>query len=100
MLSWFVPVGAWWLPFQNVGDLFALSTGRRPTWLIGWWVLWVGGALVGAFAVVQPWLGLVGALLLAAAAPLAWLVVTQLTRAISPHPGTPRRAQVLAKHEG
>lgn len=100
VLSWLIPVGAWWLPFQNVGDLFTLTTGRRPTWLIGWWVLWVGGTIVGAFAVVQPWLGLVGALLLAAAAPLAWLIVRQLTHAISPQSGTPRRAQALAQHEG
>ncbi len=81
VLSWLVPVAAWWLPLQNIGDLFGLATGRRPRWLVAWWVLWLAGILVGLLGVVQPWLGLAGTLLTLAAMPFAVLVVGRLTRA-------------------
>lgn len=83
VLSWLIPVAAWWLPLQNVADLFGLATGRRPRWLIAWWVLWLAGMLVGAFAALQPWVGLAGSLLTLAGAPFAVLVVARLTRAIT-----------------
>lgn len=90
VLSWFIPVGMWWLPLQNVSDLFVLATGKRPRWLVAWWVLLLTGVVVGLFGPAQPWLGLAGSLLVAAAAPLSWLVVARLTHAITrdrEHPG-------------
>lgn len=91
VLSWLVPVGAWWLPYQNVADLFRLTTGRRPGWLPAWWALWVAGSLVtvvgGIVALGAPaagaWISTGGSLLLTAAVPFAWLIVGRLTAAIS-----------------
>ena len=91
--SWLVPVGLWWLPYQNVADLFRLATGRRPGWLPGWWALWVVAGLVGVLGgvlvVLAPtagaWIAAAGSLALTAAAPFAWLIVSRLTRAISGH---------------
>ena len=84
-VSWLVPVGAWWMPYQNVAELFTLATGRRrPAWLAAWWTLWVTGTLVAAVGVLQPWLSLVGGLLLTASVPFAWLVVARLTGATGP----------------
>lgn len=82
--SWFVPVAAWWVPFQNVGDLFSRSTGRRPGWLAAWWTLWVAGVLVAGLGAALPVLVLVGSLLFTASAPFAWRIVERLTEAIGP----------------
>ena len=88
--SWLVPVGALWLPWQNVADLFALSIGRRPAWLTAWWTLWVAGGVTAVVGWSVPWVVLVGSVLFAASAPFAWLVVERLTEAIGSsreHPG-------------
>lgn len=50
-LSWIIPIGALWLPFQNVRDLWRRCAGGRTTatlawWWTGWLVAEVGGRLV------------------------------------------------------
>ena len=93
VLSWLVPVGLWWLPYQNVADLTRLSTGRRPGWLPAWWALWVvgslgagiGAALASTSPGVGTWVAIAGGLVLLGAVPFAWLLVTRVTAAI---PGT------------
>ncbi len=94
--SWLIPVGAWWLPYRNLGDLFRCSGLRRPAWMLAWWLLWVTGlplsATGRAFALdqsglampaVAAWVTGVGSLLLAAAAPLAFGLVRRLSTARS-----------------
>ncbi|MDO5534604.1 MAG: DUF4328 domain-containing protein [Propionibacteriaceae bacterium] len=77
--SWLIPVGSFWMPYQNIADLFLLHSGRRPRWLPVWWVLWLAALTVSAFSALAPWLGLAGGVLLLAATPLAWLVVSRLS---------------------
>lgn len=87
--SWLVPVGLWWLPYQNVADLFRLASGRRPGWLPVWWGLWVlasaatsvGAAIAVNAPTIGPWVAAGGSLALTAATPFAWLVVSRVTRA-------------------
>lgn len=94
--SWLIPVGAWWLPYRNLSDLFRCSGLRRPAWMLVWWLLWViglplsttGRALaldqVGlAVPAVAAWTTGAGSLLLAAAAPLAFGLVRRLSTARS-----------------
>lgn len=92
--SWFVPVGAWWLPYQNLADLFRCCGVAHPRWMILWWVLWVAGAPLAAVgraaSFEQPagavWFMLAGGVLLAGAAPLA----ASLARRLSSGPSTGR----------
>ena len=99
--SWLIPVGAWWLPYRNLSDLFRCSGLRRPRWMLAWWVLWVIGLPLSTFGralaleqaiLEQPVVGLstaaawttgAGSLLLAAAAPPAFLLVRRLSTARS-----------------
>ena len=88
--SWLIPVGAWWLPYRNLGDLFRCAGRRRPRWMLGWWVLWVVGlplSVAGwSVALDQPsaaaWLMGAGCLLLAGAAAGACALVSGLSRSI------------------
>lgn len=96
--SWFIPVLAWWFPFQNVKDIVRGSHARVSGGLLGgWWALWIAASLtyVGASnlttaAETIPALStalnvsIVGDVLWIAAAALAWIVVERITDAIDP----------------
>lgn len=90
--SWFVPIVSFWFPYQNISDLFRAIGRSRPSWLIVWWLLWVGSNIsvwvssrVYTTAEVLEqfrdamWMSIVGELLLLAAAPLAWMVIRGIT---------------------
>lgn len=96
--SWFIPVVAWWFPFQNVKDLVAASRASVGTGLLGlWWALWVAGnlsypisnLLMNAAQTLPAistaiTISAFGDLLLLAGAPFAWLIVKRITDAIDP----------------
>lgn len=97
--SWFIPVVSLFFPYQNVSDLWRAIGLTRPSWLIVWWLLWVVGnavlqisARVYQFAqsldvyLVSMMVGLVGDILMLAAAPLAVLVVRGITRGLLARP--------------
>jgi hypothetical protein len=105
--SWFIPVVSFWFPYQNVSDLWRAVGRARPSWLIVWWLLFMGGnVIVGAAGRVYyeaedleslrtaMWMSGAGELILAAAAPFAVLVVRGITQGVL-RPATPSLA-----HEG
>ncbi|MGX5682147.1 DUF4328 domain-containing protein [Schumannella luteola] len=90
--SWFIPFVNWFFPYQNVSDLWTAVGRPRPSWLLLWWLLWViGNAVLGISGRVYQYadslegylasmvLGLIGDILMIAAAPLAVLVVRGIT---------------------
>ena len=93
--SWFVPVISLWFPFQNISDLWRAAGRSRPWWQSLWWLCWLASTLLiqissrlyisaqdlEQFRVAMS-LSIAGELLLLAAAPLAWLIVRDITRAI------------------
>jgi hypothetical protein len=93
--SWFVPVISFWFPYQNISDLWQAIGRARPTWQILWWLCWAGSNVVIQIASrlymsaedleqfrVALSVSIIGELLLLAAAPLAWLIVRQITQGI------------------
>ncbi|MFT3877566.1 MAG: DUF4328 domain-containing protein [Propioniciclava sp.] len=85
--SWLIPVGAWWLPYRNLADLFRCAGAPRPRWMIAWWLAWVLGAPLSAagrtvslmYPGIAVWLMVAGGVLLAVAAPLAFALLRRLS---------------------
>ena len=91
--SWFVPIISWWVPYQNVSDLWR-SVGRsRPAWQIVWWLSWLGGNVALQIAAslytraqdleqlrIAMTVNIAGQSLLMTAALLAWLIVHGITQ--------------------
>ncbi|MGX5697883.1 DUF4328 domain-containing protein [Agromyces soli] len=103
--SWFIPVVSFWFPYQNVSDLWRAVGRARPSWLIIWWLLFMGGNVVVGISGriyyqaedlellrVAMWVSIAGELLLAAAAPLAVLVVRGITHGVLQGPADPAPA--------
>lgn len=96
--SWFIPVVAWWFPFQNVKDIVRGSNAPVSGGLLGgWWALWIASSLTYVASTnmtnaadTVPALtaalnvSLVGDVLWIAAAALAWIVVKRVTDALDP----------------
>lgn len=100
--SWFIPFVSYFLPYQNISDLWRAAGRRPPGWQIAWWLLWVFGNLVVNVSTqlylraetLEEFLGaaqasLTGQIFMLAAAPFAWLVVRGLTRALEQGPSAP-----------
>lgn len=94
--SWIIPIVWLWFPYENIADLWRAAGQRRPAWLPVWWAAWLGTPLlnaVGGMIVRQAealdgfWVAArfyaASCSLTIVAAPMAWLVVTQLTRALN-----------------
>ncbi|WP_417555879.1 DUF4328 domain-containing protein [Microbacterium sp.] len=96
--SWFIPIVAWWFPFQNIKDIAQEARARLSDRMLGlWWALWIAPSVIGGIA---RWMyqgasdmeGLASALsvsifgnaLWIAAAALAWIVVGRITDALDP----------------
>lgn len=96
--SWFIPIVAWWFPFQNIKDLARAARARLSDGVLGlWWALWIAPS---AIAGIARWLfqgasdmeGVASALsvsifgnaLWIGAAVLAWVVVGRITDALDP----------------
>jgi hypothetical protein len=99
--AWFVPVIAWWFPYQNISDLWRAVGRTRPGWQIVWWVLWIASNAViqlgtrlytaaDDFDLLQTamWTSIVGDILLIAAMPFAVLVVRGITRGLQQSAGS------------
>ncbi|CAN7415358.1 DUF4328 domain-containing protein [Microbacterium sp. LjRoot45] len=98
VVSWFIPVVLLWFPFQNVKDLARSSRAALSGALLGaWWALWLVGttvsrvsaqlvSLVDTLPQLSAVIGvsLFSHVLLAAAAPLAWLIVARITDGLQP----------------
>ncbi|MFJ4254242.1 DUF4328 domain-containing protein [Microbacterium sp. NPDC090003] len=92
--SWFIPVVAWWFPYQNVSDLWRAVGRTRPGWQVAWWGLWIASSVTGGISgqmsfraqsleeyLVAMIASLLSSLLLFVAAFFAARLVRQLTRA-------------------
>lgn len=93
--SWVIPIISFWFPYQNISDLHR-ATGARTQWLGLWWALWIVSGVLLRFAdglIAEDSLGfewlqsgmtmsLVGNLMMVAAAPFAWSIVSKLTAAL------------------
>ena len=100
--SWFVPIIAFWFPYQNISDLWRAVGRTRPSWQSIWWLLWVvSNVLIGQstrisvaaedleqFRVAMS-MSIAGEVLLLAAAPLAWLIIRGITQGILQRPAVP-----------
>lgn len=96
--SWFIPVVAWWFPFQNVKDIVRGANAPVSGGLLGgWWALWIASSLTYVIstnmtnaAETVPALSaaisvaIAGDVLWIAAAALAWMVVKRITDALDP----------------
>ncbi|MFT3887032.1 MAG: DUF4328 domain-containing protein [Arachnia sp.] len=100
--SWVIPFAAYILPYQNVSDLWRQANTKAPAWLPLWWGLWIGGSLAGNVAgrlyatadeldsfIRAAQLTMLGDALLIAATPFAWLILKDLTRALTARPAAP-----------
>jgi len=100
--SWFVPIISLWYPYQNISDLWRAVGRARPWWLICWWLLWiVSNALIQqstrlylAAADLEEirasmWMSNVGAILILAAVPFAYLIIRGITQGIVQRPSSP-----------
>jgi Domain of unknown function (DUF4328) len=99
--SWLVPIISWWVPYQNVSDLWRAVGRSRPTWQILWWLCWLIGNLAlpiagSIYASAQDlerlrigmFVTTASQILLIIAASLAWLIVRGITQgAIRRSPG-------------
>jgi hypothetical protein len=91
--SWIIPIGALWLPFQNVRDLWRRCVRGRGTAMLGWW--WTGWLVAGLLGRVTSSVaesadtvsGLRGALAVGAAAALIGVLTAggavRIVRAVS-----------------
>ncbi|WP_235186027.1 DUF4328 domain-containing protein [Microbacterium oleivorans] len=100
VVSWFIPVIAFWFPFQNMKDLIVASRADVRATLLGWWWgLWIASttfvtvssrmsiaadSLPGYSAAMN--VSLFAELLTIASAPLAVMVLTRTTNALEPAP--------------
>ena len=96
--SWFIPVVAWWFPFQNVKDIVRGSHAAVSGGVLGgWWALWLASGLTSAASARMTTaaesvpalttaigVSIVGDVLWIAAAVFAWVVVSRITTAIDP----------------
>lgn len=96
--SWFIPVVAWWFPFQNVKDIVRGSGAPVSGGVLGgWWALWIVSSLtyVGASnltSVAETIPALTTAISVSIAGDVLWIagailsstVVNRITKAIDP----------------
>ncbi len=98
VVSWFIPVIAWWFPFQNMKDLVVAARAAVSPGILGtWWGLWIASTAMASLSGRLSWnasslsdypavmsTSLLGELLSIAAVPLAIMVLTRATDAIDP----------------
>lgn len=110
--SWFIPVVAWWFPYQNISDLWKAIGRARPSWLILWWLLWLASNAVIQIS-ARIYLAaddpeqyrsamaasIVGELLSLAAVPFAWLIVRGITRGLEERAALPQQSPETATPE-
>lgn len=91
--SWFVPIISWWVPYQNVSDLWRAVGRSRPNWQVLWWLCWLVGNVALQVSAslytraqdldqlrVAASVTIAGECLLMIAASLAWLIVRGITQ--------------------
>jgi len=98
VVSWLIPVIAWWFPFQNVKDLVVASRASLTRAILGtWWGLWIASTAFVSLSGRLSWnaetladypavmsTSLLGELLSIAAVPLAIVILTRATDAMDP----------------
>lgn len=90
--SWFIPIVSFWFPYQNISDLWKAVGRPQPSWLIGWWLLWLVSGVTSQVSArilldsyeVEGWRAAMGwgigaEILSIAAVPLACMIVRGIT---------------------
>ncbi|MET0886792.1 MAG: DUF4328 domain-containing protein [Mycetocola sp.] len=91
--SWFVPIISWWVPYQNISDLWRAVGRSRPVWQIVWWLSWLAGNVALQIANslytraqdleqlrIAASVTITGQGLMMIAASLAWLIIRGITQ--------------------